>query len=62
MKNDLMLKKKLNRLLFENLPEDKRIEFEIMLKVGDKRRIQEFIRSILPDIENILDKNLKALI
>ena len=55
------LEDKFIKLLIENLPEDKVREFEILIKVGDKEKIQKFISSILPDIETILAANLKKL-
>lgn len=51
-----------NKLIAENLPEEKRIEFDILIEVGDEKRIQEYIRSILPDIEAILAANLKKFL
>jgi len=59
MKN---LQDKFNQLIIDNLPEDKLTEFEILLEVGNKEKTQEFIRSILPDIEKILEANLKEFL
>jgi len=53
---------KFNKLLIDNLPEDKLTEFEILLEVDNKEKTQEFIRSILPDIEKILEANLKEFL
>jgi len=48
-----------NQLLIDNLPEDKLKEFERLRELGDTEKTQEFIGSILPDIEKILEANLK---
>lgn len=48
-----------NKLLIDNLPEDKLKEFERLIEAGDTEKTDEFIRSILPDIEKILEANLK---
>jgi hypothetical protein len=50
---------KFTKLIVDNLPEEKLTEFKIMIEVDNKEKTQDFIRSILPDIEKILDKNLK---
>lgn len=55
------LGEKFNKLIVENLPEDKLIEFEIMIEINDKKRLNTFIRTILPDIENIISENLEKL-
>lgn len=51
-----------NQLIIDNLPEDKLTEFEILLEVGNKEKTQEFIKTILPDIEDILEKNLNKFL
>lgn len=56
------IKDKFNKLIIENLPEDKLTEFDILLEVGNKEKTQEFIKSILPDIEKILEANLKKFL
>lgn len=56
------LENKFNQLIIDNLPEDKLKEFERLIDAGDKDKTQEFIRSILPDIEKILEANLKEFL
>jgi len=56
------LQDKFIELLLKLLPEDKIIEFKILIEAGNKEKIQEFIRSILLDIENILSQNLKEFL
>jgi len=48
-------------LLIENLPEDKFIEYKILIELNNKEKMETFIKSILPDIEDILSKNLNSL-
>ena len=48
-------------LLIENLPEDKFIEYKILIELNNKEKMETFIKSILPDIEDILSKNLNRL-
>lgn len=53
------LEDKFNQLIIDNLPEDKLKEFKRLIEVGDTEKTQEFIGSILQDIEKILEANLK---
>jgi len=58
MKN---LEDQLIELLIENLPEDKLIEYKILVESNCKEKMEAYIKSILPDIEEIILNNLKNL-
>ena len=47
--------------IFELLPDEKRTEFKIMVEVGDQKRIEEYIKNMLPDIEKTISDNLDKL-
>lgn len=44
--------------IFDLLPEDKQTEYKILVELGNKEKIQDFITSILPDIDRIISNNL----
>jgi len=56
-----ILKDQFIELLIENLREDKLKEYKILVELKNKEKMEAFIKSILPDIEDILSKNLNRL-
>lgn len=48
--------------IFGLLPEDKQTEFMILVEVGNREKIQEFIKTMLPDIEKAIDENINVVL
>lgn len=55
------LSNKFIELLLQKLPDEKVTELQILIEVGNSEKIQEYISSILTEIEKITSDNLKDL-
>jgi len=51
--------KRITLAVLENLPEGARGEFDMISESGDEEKMREFLRSQIPDFEELIQKTIK---
>ena len=54
--------KRITLVVLENLPEEARPEFDTISESGDQKKLQEFLKSQIPNIEELLQKTIQLTI
>ncbi len=54
--------KRITLVVLENLPEDAQPEFDVVSASGDEAKMQEFLKSKIPNVEELIQKAIQGTI